>query len=122
MLIYLSMIECEIERKSSDVLRAKKHTISTDFEASDPGIEMPQHGGGGLADAIAKLKPSYREAILLHYAYGYKINELARMSHIQTQMEEYQTNIRREQEERHQRKSHAATDKGRPDRHFDPVR
>lgn len=44
------------------------------------------------------------------------------MSHIQTQMEEYQTNIRREQEERHQRKSHAATDKGRPDRHFDPVR
>ena len=46
----------------------------------------------------------------------------ADMSHIQTQMEEYQTNIRREQEERHQRKSHAATDKGRPDRHFDPVR
>ncbi len=44
------------------------------------------------------------------------------MSHIQTQMEEYQTNIRREQEERHQRKSHAATDKGRPDRHFDRVR
>ena len=44
------------------------------------------------------------------------------MSHIQTQMEEYQTNIRREQEEHYQRKSHAATDKGRPDRHFDPVR
>lgn len=68
-----------IERKSIDGLRAKKHIVSIDFEDSEPGIEIPLPGDGGLADAIAKLKPSYREAILLHYAYGYRTNELARM-------------------------------------------
>lgn len=68
-----------IERKSIDILRANKHIVSTDFEESEPGIEIPPPGEGGLADAIAKLNPRYREVILLHYAYGYKTNELANM-------------------------------------------
>ena len=67
-----------IERKSIDSLRANKHIVSTDFEESEPGIEIPPPGEGGLADAIAKLNPRYREVILLHYAYGYKTSELAR--------------------------------------------
>lgn len=68
-----------IERKSIDSLRANKHIISTDFEENEPGIEIQPPGEGGLADAIAKLRPRYREVILLHYAYGYKTNELAEM-------------------------------------------
>ena len=68
-----------IERKSIDSLRANKHIVSTDFEESEPGIEIPPPGEGGLADAIAKLNPRYREVILLHYAYGYKTSELADM-------------------------------------------
>lgn len=46
----------------------------------------------------------------------------ADIPHIRTQMEEYRIDTRREQEERHQRQRHAATDKGRSKRHFDPVR
>lgn len=68
-----------VERKSIDSLRANKHIISTDFEESEPGIEIPPPGEGGLADAIARLIPRYREVILLYYAYGYKTNELADM-------------------------------------------
>lgn len=68
-----------IERKSIDCLRAKKHIITTDFENSEPGIEIPPPGEGEVEDAIAKLKPSYREVILLRYAYGYKTTELAKI-------------------------------------------
>lgn len=68
-----------IERKSIDSLRANKKIINIDFQESEPGIEIPLPEEVGLADAIAKLRPRYREVILLYYAYGYKTNELADM-------------------------------------------
>ena len=68
-----------VERKAIDILRKNSHTVGTDFIEWEPGIEIPLPGDGALADALAQLKPSYREMILLHCAYGYKTDELAEM-------------------------------------------
>lgn len=68
-----------IERKSIDTLRANKRVISLNFDEFEPGIEIQPPSEDDLAGALAKLQPSYREAILLRYAYGYKTSELADM-------------------------------------------
>lgn len=70
-----------IERKSIDSLRANKNIISIDFQEFEPGIEILPPEEDGLADAIAKLRPRYREVILLYYAYGYKTSEIADKKH-----------------------------------------
>ena len=67
------------ERKAIDIQRKNSRSISTAFEDWELGIEISLPGDGGLQDAITQLKPSYREVILLHFAYGYKTNEIAEM-------------------------------------------
>ena len=66
-------------RKAIDIQRKNSRSISTAFEDWELGIEIPLPGDGGLQDAITQLKPGYREVILLHFAYGYKTNEIAEM-------------------------------------------
>ena len=68
-----------IERKAIDILRKNSHTISTDFSEWEPGIKIPLPIDSGVSDALAQLKPRYRELVLLHCAYGYKTDELAEM-------------------------------------------
>lgn len=67
------------ERKAIDILRARKHITSLEFEEELSGIEITLPIDGGLADAIARLPARYREVILLRYAYGYTTKEIGKM-------------------------------------------
>ena len=68
-----------VERKAIDILRKNSRTVNTDFSEWEPGIEIPLPIDSAVSDALAQLKPRYRELVLMHYAYGYKTDELAEM-------------------------------------------
>lgn len=74
-----SFVVVIVERKAIDMLR--KHNRYTNLEYLDEltGIEIPPPGDGGLADAMAKLKPNYRAALLLYYVNGYTTREIGKM-------------------------------------------
>ena len=68
-----------VERKAIDVLRKRKGYADMGLDEAIAGIEVTMPESGGLAAAIAKLKPRYREVILLHYVSGYSAKEIAKM-------------------------------------------
>lgn len=67
------------ERKAVDILRARSKVTHIDGEEALGGIEIPLPGDGGLADAMAKLPPRYREVLLLRYDNGYSTREIAQI-------------------------------------------
>lgn len=71
-----SYIVIIVERKSIDLIRARKKVVSLDDEA-ESGIEIPMPGDSPLADAMEKLPPRYREALQLRFFIGYSIKEVA---------------------------------------------
>ena len=68
-----------VERKAIDALRKRKGYADMGLNEAIAGIEVTMPESGGLAAAIAKLKPRYREVILLHYVSGFSAKEIAKM-------------------------------------------
>ena len=60
-------------------MRKRKSYADIGLDEAITGIEVTLPESGGLATAIAKLKPRYREVILLHYVSGYSAKEIAKV-------------------------------------------
>ena len=73
-----------VERKSIDVLRKRKGYADMGLDEAVNGVEVTMPESGGFASAIAKLKPRYREVILLHYVSGYSAKEIGKMLDMKT--------------------------------------
>ena len=54
-----------VERKALDILRAKRRVLPMEPEELRPGLEAPQTGDNGLADALTRLPARYRQVLLL---------------------------------------------------------
>ena len=70
-----------VERKAIDILRNRMELASADFDEEIYGIPAPQvsDDNNRLDAALAKLRPRYREYILLRYDMGYSIDEMCRL-------------------------------------------
>lgn len=66
------------ERKALDMIRAKRKYAPEDPDAEVPAPEIAFPGESGLAAALARLNPRYRQAILLRFYFGYTNGEIAR--------------------------------------------
>ena len=78
-----SFIVIIVESKAIDIYRKRKRrkeTVSYD-ELVDviAGTEVSLPGDNGLADALVKLNPRYREVILLRHDNGYTTKEIAKI-------------------------------------------
>lgn len=67
------------ERKAIDLLRERQHLTDEALDEGRLGVHIPLPGDNGLADALAKLPPRYREILLLRFDCGYSTRELADM-------------------------------------------
>ena len=65
------------ERKAIDLLRRNARRETLPLEEDCLGVTIPPPGDGGLADAMAQLKPRERELLLLRYDIGYSTREAA---------------------------------------------
>ena len=65
-----------VERKCIDLLRQQSRLSGTPFDETIP-LVTPAPCGDALADAMGRLPPRCREALLLRYGYGYSTRETA---------------------------------------------
>lgn len=65
-----------VRRKAIDLLRAREHASQEKFEDGVCSTDIPLPGDSGLADAMAKIPDRYREALLLHFYFGYTTREM----------------------------------------------
>ena len=70
---YLTVV---VERKCIDLLRQQSRLSGTPFDETIP-LVTPAPCGDALADAMGRLPPRYREALLLRYGCGYSARETA---------------------------------------------
>lgn len=70
---YLTVV---VERKCIDLLRQQSRLSGTPFDETIP-LVTPAPCGDALADAMGRLPPRYREALLLRHACGYSTRETA---------------------------------------------
>jgi RNA polymerase, sigma-24 subunit, ECF subfamily len=70
---YLTVV---VERKCIDLLRQQARLSGTPFDETLP-LVTPPPCGDTLADAMGRLPPRYREALLLRHACGYSTRETA---------------------------------------------
>ena len=70
---YLTVV---VERKCIDLLRQQSRLSGSPFDETIP-LVTPAPCGDALADAMGRLPPRYREALLLRYGYGYSTRETA---------------------------------------------
>ena len=68
-----------VERKSIDILRARKKTEHVTYLEEAAGVSVPPPGDGVLADAMARLPRDQRQALLLRYDNGFTTREIAKM-------------------------------------------
>lgn len=76
-----------VERKCIDILRQRARQSDTPFDETH-SLFTPPPCGNELADTMGRLKPRYREALLLRYGCGYSTRETAallRLSRTTTQ-------------------------------------
>ena len=64
------------ERKAIDILRHQAKRGGVPFDENTP-LVTPAPCGNSLADAMGRLPPRYREALLLRYGCGYSARETA---------------------------------------------
>ena len=64
------------ERKAIDILRHQAKRCCVPFDEKTP-LVTPAPCGSPLADAMCRLPPRYREALLLQYGCGYDTRETA---------------------------------------------
>lgn len=67
-----------IERKCIDILRQRSRQSDMPFN-EDFSLFTPPPCGNAVADAMGKLNPRYREALLLRYSCGYSTAEVAQL-------------------------------------------
>ncbi len=65
--------------RAIDLLRRKSGEEAIEYRDELTGTEIPLPGDHGLADAMAKLPPQYREVLVLRYDSGYRVAEIAKM-------------------------------------------
>ena len=65
-----------VERKAIDILRRQARQSGVPFDENTP-LVTPAPCGSPLADAMGRLPPRCREALLLRYGYGYSTRETA---------------------------------------------
>ena len=65
-----------VERKAIDILRHQARQSGIPFDENIP-LVTPAPCGSPLADAMSRLPPRCREALLLRYGYGYSTRETA---------------------------------------------
>lgn len=70
---YLTVV---VERKCIDLLRQQSRSSGTPFDET-LSLVTPAPCGDALADAMGRLPPRYREALLLRHACGYSTRETA---------------------------------------------
>ena len=70
---YLTVV---VERKCIDLLRQQSRLSGSPFDETIP-LVTPVPCGDALADAMGRLPPRYREALLLRHACGYSTRETA---------------------------------------------
>lgn len=70
---YLTVV---VERKCIDILRQQARLSGMPFDETLP-LVTPTPCGDTLADAMGRLPPRYREALLLRHACGYSTRETA---------------------------------------------
>ena len=67
-----------VERKILDLLRARARHDGVPFDDTLP-VVTPEPSGHPLADAMGRLSPRYREALLLRYGCGWSAGETAEL-------------------------------------------
>lgn len=70
-----------VERKCIDILRQRSRQADMPFR-EDVSLFTPPPSGNTVADAMGKLNPRYREALLLRYGCGYSTAETAQLLHL----------------------------------------
>ena len=65
-----------VERKCIDILRQQARLSGVPLDDT-AALVVPELCGDTLADAMGRLPPRYREALLLRCAYGYSTRETA---------------------------------------------
>ena len=68
-----------IENTSINLYRKKKRRPSVSFEEGAAGLTITYHGSNELARCMARLPARYRQVLLLKYAHGYSIPEIANL-------------------------------------------
>lgn len=69
------------EHKCIDILRRRAHQRGVPFD-EEMTLIAPQESGNAIADAMGRLSPRYREALLLRYGCGYSTRETAQLLHM----------------------------------------
>ena len=77
-----SYVILTVESRALNILKQRKRRSEVPLEEDQKGVEMTFFGASPLEDAITKLTPRYREAILLRFGMGYSIKEIAKMMNI----------------------------------------
>lgn len=70
-----------VERKCIDLLRQRLRQSDTPFN-EEISLFAPPPCGNAVADAMGRLNPRYREALLLRYGCGYSTAETAQLLHL----------------------------------------
>lgn len=70
-----------VERKCIDILRQRARQSDMPF-CEEFSLFAPPPSGNTVADAMGKLNPRYREALLLRYGCGYSTAETAQLLHL----------------------------------------
>lgn len=74
-----SFVATIVEHKAIDMVRKRRDELIDMSDESLRGIPVRTPIDHGLADAIAKLPPTQRECVILHFHYGYSTREIGKM-------------------------------------------
>ena len=77
-----SYVILTVESRALNILKQRKRRGEVPLEEDQRGVDMTFSGASPLEDAITKLTPRYRQAILLRFGMGYSIKEIAKMMNI----------------------------------------
>ena len=62
-----------------DILRSRKHMQKEPLDEEIPAADPPAGVDDEMLEALARLSPEQRTAVVLHYLEGYKLREVAAM-------------------------------------------
>ncbi len=74
-----SLVVLIVERKAIDILRKRNREKHQSLDDEIIGVQIPVPGDHGLADALSRLSPHYREVLLMRYDNGLTSREIAKL-------------------------------------------
>ena len=77
-----SYVILTVESRALNILKQRKRRDEVPLDEDQKGVDMTYSGASPLEDAITRLPPRYREAILLRFGMGYSIKEVAKIMNI----------------------------------------